>query len=269
MILSAMAVSGGIYALTGSLAGLIAGLLGIGGGIILVPALLFIFKHNSDIPPSLIMHMAAGTSLAVMFLTSQASTRAHYRLNGILWNVYRRLCPGLILGTISGVYTASHLTTQLLQVLFALFLILVGIKMIFSKPAVSTNYTFPKLWINTLISFLIGFSSGLLGIGGGTLMIPYLNFCGVDIRKTIAISALTTMTIALLGAVTFMMAGWGETGLPLYSTGFIYWPAVIYLALVSSLFAPLGAKMTYIISSKQLKFGFVILLFIVAIDLLL
>jgi uncharacterized membrane protein YfcA len=269
MILSTIIASGGMYVLSGSLAGFIAGLFGIGGGVILVPALIFIFQHDSAVPPNLVMHIAAGTSLAVMFLTSQASLKIHYRLNGILWNIYRRLYPGLILGTIVGVLFSSHLSTKLLQHVFALFLLLVGAKMICSKSIAHLNHRFPVPWINRLASFVIGFSSGLLGIGGGTLVTPYLNFMGVELRKTVALSALTTMTIAFLGSLTCIIVGWAQPNLPAYSTGYIYWPAVMWLVLLSSFFAQLGAKLAYLLPARYLQYGFAFLLFLVAIHLLL
>ncbi|KTD17800.1 permease [Legionella jordanis] len=264
----ALAMSGGLYAVTGCLAGFLAGVLGIGGGIILVPALVFIFQHNPDIPSHLVMHLAAGSSLAVMFLTSQSSIRAHHQLNGISWDVFRLLWPGLALGSISGVLCANFLSRGLLQGILALFLLFVAGRMIFNPAFSSTEPAFPRLWINRSISFSIGFISGLLGIGGGTLVIPYLQYCGVELRKTIALSALATMTIALVGMLASVMTGWSEEGLPSYSTGYVYWPAVISLALLSSIFAPLGAKMAYLIPTKQLKYGFVILLLIVALDLM-
>ncbi|KTD20891.1 permease [Legionella lansingensis] len=269
MISSTLAIYGGIYALTGSVAGLIAGTLGIGGGIVIIPALLFIFQHNSAFPPHLIMHMAVGTSLAVMFFTAQASVRAHHQLNGILWDVFKRLLPGLASGIVCGALTASYLSTDLLKILFAIFLIVVGIRLLLAKPSVHTpSSCLGKPLINTVISFLIGFTSGLLGVGGGSLVIPYLNYCGVEMRKAVAISALVTVIVALLGTFIFIIMGLKENSLPLYSTGYIYWPAVFCLALLSSVFAPLGAKITYRISVRQLQYAFVLLLFIVAMELL-
>ncbi|CEK09305.1 sulfite exporter TauE/SafE family protein [Legionella hackeliae] len=267
MILSAAALSGGIYALAGTFSGLISGVLGIGGGVIIVPCLLFIFYHNPAFPPDLIMHMAAGTSLAVMVFTTQSSLRAHAKAHGILWNVYKHLAPGIILGTICGALLAHKLPTNGLKILLGLFLLGVGIKMLVEKPITPMPY-FPKWWSIGIVSYFIGLSSGLLGIGGGTLIIPYLNYCGVELRKIIPVSALCTMTVALVGTLTFIMTGSKETELPLYSTGYVYWPAVICLATLSSVFAPLGAKMTYIIPVKQLRYGFVFILFVSASNLL-
>ncbi|ASQ47368.1 sulfite exporter TauE/SafE family protein [Legionella clemsonensis] len=266
MILS-MALSGSIYALAGTFAGLISGVLGIGGGIIIVPCLLFIFYHNPAFPPNLVMHMAVGTSLAVMVFTTQSTLRAHIKVHGISWNIYKRLTPGIISGTIVGALLAKQLPTHGLKILLGLFLIAVGIKMCFER-AITPLQRLPAWKSMSSVSFLIGLHSGLLGIGGGTLIVPYLNYCGVELRKIIPISAFCTLTVAMVGAIAFMIIGSQEVMLPTYSTGYIYWPAVICLATLSVLFAPLGAKMTYNIPVKQLKYAFVFVLFVSAGNLL-
>lgn len=264
MSLSALA----IYALTGIFAGLISGVMGIGGGIIVVPALLLIFQHNPDFPPNLLMHMAAGTSLAVMLFTSLSTIRAHYKLGGVQWTIFNRLWPGIVFGTIAGALLADQLPTYWLKILFGLFLLLVAFKML-SGIHVTHPHRLPPRWLNGLVSFLIGCKSGLLGVGGGTLIIPYLSYCGVEMKKIAPVSALCTMTVAIIGTITFMITGLHESGLPAYSTGFIYWPAVILLAVFSSILAPLGARLTYILPLHQLKYAFIVILFFTAIELLL
>ncbi|WED42781.1 sulfite exporter TauE/SafE family protein [Legionella cardiaca] len=267
MILTAMAISGGIYALAGTFAGLLSGVLGIGGGIIVVPCLLFIFYHNPAFPPELTMRMAAGTSLAVMVFTTYASLRTHAKECVIQWEIYHQLCPGIIIGTVCGALLAAQLPTAWLKTFLALFLLSIAIKMLFDLKFIPNQRDF-KLRHTKVISFCIGLNSGLLGVGGGTLIIPYLSYCGLELRKIIPIAALCTMTVALLGSLTFIMAGSKEVMLPLYSTGYIYWPAVICLATLSSIFAPIGAKITYAVPVKQLKYGFIFILLISTINLL-
>lgn len=269
MTLTELLASGSVYVLTGIMAGLMSGLMGVGGGIIVVPALIFIFNEQTKIPPNLIMQMAAGTSLAIMLFTSQSSIRAHYKQNGILWEVYNRLWPGIILGTISGAFLADKLSTYWIKTLFAVFLILVAVKILTERQRVQFKpISFPKNWVNRLITFLIGCKSGLLGVGGGVLIIPYLNYCGVEMKKIAPISALSTMTVAAIGTIIFIITGLQEQGLPPYTSGFIYWPAVIGIAIPSSFFAPLGAKLTYILPVKQLKYCFLVILVATAIKLL-
>lgn len=261
------AIHGLIYALAGTFAGLMSGILGIGGGIVVVPALLYIFQHNPEIPTTLEMHFAAGTSLAVMIFTSQSSIRSHLKLGDILWKVYRRLWLGIVIGVILGAFVASLTSTYWLKLFFGIFLLFVAFKMLLGMDVTKVR-SFPRVWINALVSFLIGFKSGLLGVGGGTLIIPYLTYCGIETRKIAAVSALCTLTVSIIGTIIFIMTGLKEVGLPAYSTGFVYWPAVVWVAIPSVVFAPLGAKLNYILPVKQLRYGFVIVLLLTALDLL-
>ena len=264
-----MLLHGSLYIVAGIIAGLVSGVMGIGGGIVVVPALAFIFNHKANFPHELVMQMAAGTSLAVMLFTSQSSIRTHYKQGVILWSVYRRLWPGIVMGAISGALISHKLSTFWLRMLFGFFLLFVSIKMLadMNKKEIKP-YHFPPAWINGLINFVIGGVAGLLGVGGGALTVPYLSYCNLDIKKIAPISALSTLTVAAVGTVVFIITGANEPGLPMYSSGFVYWPAVLGIAIPSSFFAPLGAKLTYIIPVKQLKYGFIALLIATAIDLL-
>ncbi len=263
MTLTALA----IYVVAGVGAGLLSGILGIGGGIVVVPSLLFIFSHDPAFPPSLVMHFAAGTSLAVMLFTSQSAIRAHYQLNAILWDVYKRLWPGIVVGTLCGALLADFLATYWLKIFFGVFLLFVAFRML-APVQVTDSHHFPRRWINGLVSFLIGFKSGLLGVGGGALIIPYLSYCGLEMRKIAPISALCTLTVAAIGTITFIVTGFNEMDLPAYSMGYIYWPAVVCIAIFSSFFAPLGAKLTYILPVQKLRYGFVGVLVLTAVHLL-
>lgn len=256
-----------IYAVAGVIAGLLSGILGIGGGLVVVPALLAIFQQQAVIPPPLSMHFAAGTSLAVMIFTSQSSIYSHFKLGDILWGVYHRLWPGIFVGVIAGAVSAYFIPTRVLEIIFGLFLLLVGVKML-REEKVTRHRQFPRGWVNALVTGIIGFKSGLLGVGGGVLIIPYLTYCGVDTRKIAPVSSLCTLTVALLGTLIFILTGSRESGLPAYATGFIYWPAVVAVAIPSVLFAPLGAKLNYILPVKQLRYGFVVILFCTALTLL-
>jgi uncharacterized membrane protein YfcA len=267
MILADLLEHGSLYALTGAFAGLMSGILGIGGGMIVVPALVYIFHQTNLIPSDIEMHVAAGSSLAIMIFTAMASVRAHHRQSEILWHIYNLLWPGIIAGTICGGILADLLPTHLLKILFGIFLLIISFKML-SNINVSHPHHFPGLWINRVVSYLIGLKSGLLGIGGGALILPYLSYCGVDIKKIPAISALCTLTVAMIGTITFVITGSNESGLPEYCTGYVYWPAVVWVAIPSVIFAPFGAHLTYTLPVKHLKYGFIAILFVVAIDLL-
>lgn len=256
-----------MYIFSGTFVGLASGVLGIGGGIIIVPALLFIFENHTTIPTTLTMQMAAGSSLAVILFTSLASIRAHCRTETILWWVYRRLWVGVTVGTVCGALLASQLSTATLKVMFAAFLLFVAYKMSKQRDAAQHGH-FPPLWINHLLSTLIGLSSGLLGIGGGVMMIPYLTYCGIGTRQIVPISLLCTMTVAAIGTLTFMLSG-HQQSMPVYSTGYIYWPAVLGIVITSVVFAPLGAKLSYILPVRTLRYGFIVAILLTALGLVL
>lgn len=257
-----------IYAIIGAFAGTMAGALGIGGGVIVVPGLLFIFKHNPAISPLVSMQVAAGTSLAIMVFTSQASLRAHLKLGGVLWSIFMNLWPGLLCGTILGVMLANLVPTYWLTIFFASFLLLVAVKMLLDAQ-VTRPSRFPSQPIHYCVTFLIGLSSSLLGVGGGLLVVPYLTYCGVDVRKIAAITNVCTLVVALMGSVMFLLTGLSVMAQTRYATGYVYWPAVLGVAIPSMLFAPIGARLSYVVSPKLLRYGFIVLLFVTAIHLLL
>lgn len=267
MLDSALLFSAFIYAAIGALAGLMAGILGIGGGVVVVPGLLLIFQQGGVIPPELSMHVAAGTSLAVMIITSQSALHAHLKMGEVLWSSYKKLALGIFGGTIAGAFVATLISIHWLKVFFALFLLLIAIKMISDLHVTHTEKR-PPNWVNRVVSFLIGFKSGLLGVGGGVLVVPYLTYCGVAIRQIAAISNLCTFTVALVGSASFMILGYQEMAQVPYATGYVYWPAVLGVSIPSSLFAPLGAKLNYVVPVKQLKYIFIVMLLVTAAVLL-
>lgn len=256
-----------VYGGTGCIVGLIAGVLGIGGGMIIVPALLYIFQHTQQVPETMVMHFAAGTSLTIMIFTAQASVRAHVRRGGVLWSAFYKLRTGIIVGAILGAILADRLPTHWLKIILGIFLLLIALEMIFN-PNVPHRDDFPAPWINRLVSTLIGFKSGLLGIGGGALIIPYLTYSGVERRQTVAVSAMCTLVVGIIGAIAFMITGSLEGGMPAYATGYVYWPAVFWVAIPSMLVAPVGARLTYSLPVRHLKYGFIVVLLIAAFQLL-
>lgn len=254
------------YILAGSFTGIMSGILGIGGGVIIVPALIFIFELTGCVPENLTMHMAAGSSLAAILFTSLSAIRAHNSIEPILWDVYKRLWLGVGIGTICGAVLASFLSTGFLKILFALFLLFVAYKMAFSLNA-KMEARFPPKWLNQLVSFIIGLKSGLLGVGGGVLIIPYLTYCGVNPRRIAPVSSLCTMTVAFAGTVTFMLLSHDVTNIK-YATGYVYWPAVFWVAVVSVLSAPIGAKLSYLLPLPVIRSAFIVMLLLTVVGLL-
>lgn len=258
---------GSAFAILGTLTGLLAGILGIGGGLIVVPGLLFIFEYAQLVPQNIVMHMAAGSSLAAMIVTSAVSLRAHQQKSPVLWPIYNKLWPGITLGTISGTIAAQWMTTFYLKIIFALFLISVALKMLLDVTVIQPVRT-PAPWINRLASFLIGLKSGLLGVGGGILIIPYLTYCGIEVRKITAISSACTLTVACVGTLACIITGYHETLMIAYAWGYVFVPAALVLAFFSSLTAPIGVKLSYVLPVPQLKLAFIIMLIMTAIKLL-
>ena len=255
------------YLLVGGIAGFLSGLFGIGGGMIVVPALLYIFKYNPFIPADQIIRFAVGTSLAIMLLTSLVSIRSHRKLGEVLWSVYQRLWLPISIGVLAGSIVANFIPTNWLTTIFGVFLLFVSWKM-FTGMGRNGPHHFPSRAINHLVCLFIGLFSGLLGIGGGTLIIPYLTYCGVDPHRITAITVLCSLTIAWIGTLLFMILGSYELYHSPMTLGYVYWPAMIWVALPSMLFAPIGVKLTYALPIKQLHYAFMILLFITAVDLL-
>lgn len=255
-----------IYAAVGAIAGILAGLLGVGGGIVIVPMLTFTFAMQ-NIPHEVVMHLALGTSMASIIFTSFSSAMAHNRRQSVLWNLVKIITPGILLGTFIGSFIASRIPTQYLQIFFALFLFFVSLQMFFGKNP-KANRQLPK---NIFVSFfggIIGIISSLVGIGGGTISVPFMIFHNVEVRKAIGTSSAIGIPIAIAGAAGYMVNGWGNSFLPEFSLGYIYLPALFGLVFCSMLTSPLGARMTHSLPVSRIKKCFALLLLAISIKML-
>jgi uncharacterized membrane protein YfcA len=251
----------GFYLLVGGIAGLLAGLLGIGGGLIIVPSLVWLYLANG-VDPSVAVHLAVGTSLATIIITAISSVRAHHKRGAVRWHLVARLAPGIVSGAWVGAAVADLLPTWWLQRVFAIFVILVGVQMTLGAKT-EAHRDLPGLPGMSLAGGLIGMVSAIVGIGGGTMTVPFLNWCSINMREAVATSAACGMPIALAGTLGFIVAGWGEPALPSGSTGYVYWPAFLGIVASSYLFAPLGAKLAHTLPLPALKRVFAVLLFVV------
>lgn len=255
-----------LYLLVGASAGLLAGLLGVGGGLILVPALVYSF-HQLGIHPEHIMPMALGTSLGAIVLTAISSLVAHHRRGAVLWPVFRGLAPGLLLGALSGAVLASLFGNSTLRIIFGLFELLVAAQVAISwVPA--AHRALPGRWGQSIAGTVIGALSALLGIGGGTLSVPFLTWCNVPMRQAIATSAACGLPIALAGAAGYMLHGWHLDGLPNGATGYLYWPALLPITLASITTAPLGARLAHTLPVPLLKRLFAGVLVVIGVKML-
>lgn len=247
-----------LYCLLGTIAGLLAGLLGVGGGLVIVPALAVLFL-SADMPPVIIMHLALGTSLATIAVTSVSSAWAHHRYGAVLWPVFLRLSPGIVIGAWLGATVAEQLSSTVLQKVFGIFELLVAVQMGLNlKPA--AHRQLPGKLITSVAGTVIGGVSAIVGIGGGTLTVPFLHWCNVNMRKAVATSAACGFPIAVAGALGYIVAGWNNSALPDGSSGYVYWPAFAVISVTSLLFAPLGAKLAHAIPVALLKRIFAVVL---------
>jgi uncharacterized membrane protein YfcA len=248
------------YAITGFLAGTLAGLLGVGGGIIIVPVLAYLFELQGFAADT-IVHLALGTSLASIVFTSLSSVRAHHRRQSVSWRVVGRITPGIVGGTYLGSRVAAELSTPVLKVFFALFLFAVATQMLSGAEPRPTR-TLPDGWGVAMAGLIIGGVSALVGIGGGSLSVPFLIWCNVGTRRAIGTSAAIGFPIALSGAAGYVVNGLGAVDAVPYALGYVYLPALAGVALVSVVTAPLGARLTHSVDPNRVKRVFALLLLI-------
>lgn len=253
--------------LLGIVAGILAGLLGVGGGVVIVPALVWIFQANAEIPSTHIMHIAIGTSLATIVMTSISSISAHHRRGAVLWSIVWQLTPSLIIGTLLGAVIANFLPSDGLRLFFAVFILLVSVQFGFNVQP--PPHQLPGRLGMGIAGCVIGKLSALVGIGGGSLTVPFLIWCNVHVRHAIATSAAGGFPISVSGTIGFIATGWHVSNLPTWSSGYIYWPAFVAIAPASLLFAPLGAKLAHTLPVELLKKIFAVYLAAVGIKMLL
>jgi len=250
-----------IYCAVGAVVGVLAGLLGVGGGLVIVPMLVFIFS-SQEIPPSMTMHLALGTSLASIIFTSISSFMAHHRRRAVHWDIVRKIVIGILTGTFLGSCFASILSTNVLKVFFIVFLYFVSVQLLSNrKPKASREL--PGRTGMFATGNAIGFISSLVGIGGGSLSVPFMVWCNIVVHHAIGTSAAIGLPIAVAGTAGYIFNGWGVPDLPDYSIGYVYLPALFGIAAISVLTAPLGAKLAHSLPVGKLKKIFGILLIIV------
>ena len=255
-----------LYLVTGAFAGFAAGLLGIGGGLIIVPVLYFIFS-TLGYEAQQLMHMALTTSLATIIVTSISSTRAHHKKKAVLWPLVFLLSPGIILGAWSGGFFAASINTDYLRNIFIVFEFIVAFNLLLNKRPKKHTSRINKI-VATIGGYIIGMISTLVGVGGGTMTVPFLHWFNIPMRNAIATSAACGFSIALIGTLSFIYASYDLPSSGLYAIGYLQYDAFLFISLSSYLFAPLGAKVAHSISETSLRLSFSALLFILAIIML-
>lgn len=249
----------------GLVAGLLAGLFGIGGGLVIVPVLAMLFT-SQHFPAEQVLLIAIATSLATIVLTAISSVLAHHRLGAVVWAIVWRLSPMIVVGSAIGAVIAEQMPAQLLRYVLIGFLVYVGTVMALQiKPQAKAQK--PSKVVDYSVALLIGLLSSIVGIGGGTLTVPYLVHRQISMHNAVAVSSACGLPIALSGTLSYSLLGWSASGLPEGCLGYIYLPAFLGITLSSLLTAPLGAKLAHRIPAAQLKRYFSLLLFIMAVKL--
>lgn len=248
--------------LLGLIAGLLAGLFGLGGGVVIVPALVWLFSAN-NFPDEMVMIMAVATSLATIIFTSIASILTHLKLDNIQWGSVIRLSPGILFGAGIGALVADFIDAKTLKWFFVSYLMYVGIRMALSQRSGRKSKK-ARQWIDYWAGSAIGFLSSILGIGGGTLTVPYLLARQLPMKNAVAVSSACGLPIAISGTIVYAILGKDNAALPEWSVGYVYLPALAGVIVCSILTAPIGAKLANKLPAKKLKRYFSIVLFIIA-----
>lgn len=252
--------------LLGLVSGLLAGLFGIGGGLVIVPVLVALFSAHG-FQAEIVILMSVATSLATIILTAIASVLAHHRLGSVIWHRVFSLSPGIMTGAAAGAIIAKHISADHLRIILVVFLLYVGIQMAFQIKPKPGALKQSKI-LDFCAGNIIGMVSSIVGIGGGTLTVPYLVFGQTQMRNAVAIASACGLPIAVVGTLSYAMLGWNASNLPDWSLGFVYLPAVLGVGLASMLTAPIGARLAHRLPAQKLKRYFSLLLFLMAVKLI-
>ncbi len=255
-----------MYLGLGVAVGVLAGLLGVGGGLIIVPMLVFSLTWQG-VPSEFLMHLALGTSLASIIFTSVSSFWAHHKRGAVNWTVVRRIVLGILVGTFLGSCLAAQMSNNLLKGIFVVFLYYMGLQMLTNKKPKPTRGLPGPLGMFA-VGNGIGAVSALVGIGGGSMSVPFMVWCNMTVHDAIGTSAAIGFPIAVAGTVGYIVNGLGVSGLPAYSLGYVYLPALAGIVAASVFTAPLGVRLAHSLPVDSLKRVFALLLFVMGTKML-
>ena len=243
--------------------GFLAGLLGIGGGMLMVPFITIIMGHRG-VPSDLAVKMAIATSMATIIFTSVSSVRAHHKRGAVRWDIVKRLAPGIVIGSLAGsLGVFALLKGTALAIFFALFVGFSATQMFLDRKPKPTRQM-PGTGGQLAAGGVIGFISGLVGAGGGFISVPFMTWCNISIHNAVATSAALGFPIAVANVIGYAISGQSVQGLPAGSFGYIWLPALAVIAVCSVFTAPLGAKAAHTLPVKKLKRVFASILYLLA-----
>lgn len=255
-----------IFLILGAFVGYMAGLFGLGGGGFLVPAFVTIFSLHG-ISEEKIMHMALATSMMSIVITSFASFQAHNKRDSVNWSIFRKMVPGIVLGTFAATFVAINIKSYYLALFFTLVMIVLSIRMIFNlEPKQGTAV--PSTLNLFSAGSIIGAISAIMSVGGGAFTVPYLTSRKVDIKKAIGTSAAIGFPLSIIGTLGYIINGWNVSAISNFQVGYVYLPAVILVSLTSMITAPLGVKTAHKLPTAILKKFFAFLLIGLSIKML-
>lgn len=250
----------------GAAVGFLAGLLGIGGGMVMVPMLFFVLSAKG-FPVEHLMHFALGTGLATIAFTSLSSVRAHHRHGGVDWRVARAMAPGIVAGSLGAAFAAGYIPTRPLAVFFTVFMFYASAQMFFERRPVPTR-RLPGTAGLFAVGAGIGGVSAILAAGGAFLSIPLLVRCNVPLRRAIGTAAANGFPIAVAGTVGYVIQGLRVPGLPEWTLGYVYLPALALIVAASIPVAPLGARLAHRLPVRRLRVVFSLMLLALALRML-
>jgi uncharacterized membrane protein YfcA len=253
LALAAILLTAGVFT------GVTAGLLGVGGGIVIVPILFHLFT-TLGIPADVRMHVAVGTSLATIIATSMSSLRAHHKRGGVDQALVRGWGPAVFVGVLIGSALAGHLKGPVLMTVFASVGLVVALHMAFNNPSWILADALPGGMKKQTMAGTIGMVSAMMGIGGGTLSVPVLTLFGYPIHRAVGSAAAIGLIIGIPGTIAFIATGWDAPGRPPYSVGYVNLLALFLILPTSMIFAPLGARMAYRLNTRNLRRAFAVFL---------
>jgi uncharacterized membrane protein YfcA len=252
---------------TGVVSGIAAGLLGIGGGAVIVPALsnaLLLMGYDGEI----VQHVAVGTSLAIIIPTGIMSARSHHKRGAVDMNVFKLWVPFIVVGTFVGGLMAGLFSANMLRIVFAVMAFLIAANIIFGLQTKVMGHLKGSSPTHRISAFVVGYISSLMGIGGGSLTVPTLVAFGDTMHKAVGTSAAIGVAIALSGTAGFLISGWGVPNLPPLSIGYINIVALVLVGVLAAVFAPMGAALAHKLDQKTLKRVFAVFLVLVGLNML-
>lgn len=254
------------YMMVGCLSAFLAGLLGIGGGIVVIPCLVYLFGIQG-MSIDIVMHVALASSLGAVPFNAFIAARSHRQHIAIDWTLVKIMVPGMVLGSVVGPLISVHLSGEALRWIFGIFLGILGVRYVLAKKVKQESTEHYSKKILLFFSPIVGIFASLLGLGGGVFLLPLLTRAGVAMRQALAVSSIVLVPASFVGVIGYIYKGWGQSGLPDWSTGFVYWPVVVSLVIAAIFCAPIGVRLAHRLPHDKLKRIFGVLLIVVAVEM--